>query len=43
MHGKSENPNKKKGSGAILVIFTFFLVMAAIAGFIVLRTRKMEQ
>ena len=43
MHGKSEDPHKRRGSGAAWFVVLFFVFMGAIAGFFYWRHRKLEQ
>ena len=42
MHGKAENPYKRRGSGAVWFVILFFIFMGGIAGFFYWRHRKLE-
>ena len=43
MHGKSEDPHKRRGSGAIWFVIFFFFLLGGIATFFYIKHKQMEQ
>lgn len=43
MHGKAEDPHKRRGSGAIWFVLLFFFLLGGVAGFFFWRHRQMEK